>query len=231
MDFNKLGISVQMSELRHFTSAEINKLERFYRANLINSISGYKPANLFGTFSKSGVPNLALFTSIVNIGANPPLIGFIQRPVGEFSHTYKNIIRSGYYTINHVHESFVENAHFTSAKFPENVSEFKACQLTQEQLAEFNAPFVKESRIKIGMKFVQEFPIELNHTILMIGRIEHLFIQQDAILDDGNVNLTRVKNVCTSGLENYHKVSPLASFPYAQTDNLPDFSKTDKKSE
>jgi len=219
-----------MNDLKHFTGAEISGLSRFYRANLINSISGYKAANLIGTFSESSVANLALFTSVVHIGANPPLIGFIQRPVGEFSHTYKNIIRTGYYTINHVHESFVENAHFTSAKFPENVSEFDACKLTVERLAEFSAPFVKESRIKIGLKFVEEIPIKLNGTILIIGRIEHLFIQQDAILDNGNVNLNRVKDVCTSGLENYHKVSPLASFPYARADNLPDFSKPDKKS-
>ena len=73
-----------MAELKHFTRNEINDLERFYRANLINSITGYKQANLIGTYSPGGIANLALFTSAVHIGANPPLIGLVQRPIGEF---------------------------------------------------------------------------------------------------------------------------------------------------
>ena len=212
-----------MQNIKHFSASEFNKLERFYRSNLINSISGYKPTNLIGTYSEKGTANLGLFSSIVHLGANPALLGYIQRPVGEFSHTYKNIKNNHYYTINHVHENFIDKAHFTSAKFNEGTSEFDVCKLTQEKLLKFNAPYVKESQIKIGMKLIQEIPIVLNKTILMIGQIEHLFISKDAILNNGSVNLNYVNDVCTSGLDTYHKVSKLKTFPYAKVDNLPKF--------
>lgn len=76
-----------MSKLKYFSADEINGFERFYRSDLINSITGYKPANLIGTYSDNGIVNLAIFTSVVYFGANPALLGFIQRPIGKFSHT------------------------------------------------------------------------------------------------------------------------------------------------
>ena len=76
---------------------------------------------------------------------------------------------------------------------------------------------------EIYRKLVKEIPIALNNTILMIGQIEHLFISEQAILNDGSVNLNCVNDVCITGLDTYHKVSNLKTFPYAKVDNLPKF--------
>ncbi|MFM9946735.1 MAG: flavin reductase family protein [Saprospiraceae bacterium] len=203
--------------MKHFTRSAIEELERLYRANLVNSVSGYKPANLIGTVSDSGVTNLAIFSSVVHLGADPALLAFIQRPVvGEQGHTYKNIRQNGYYTINHIHRDFVEKAHATSAKFDPLTSEFDACGLNAEWLDGFPAPFVQESQVKIGMRFVQEISIDLNKTIMVIGQIEHLYVAEHAIQDNGQVALDRLAGVCISGLECYHDVTPLAAFPYAK---------------
>lgn len=209
--------------MKHFTQTDIQQLERFYRANLVNSASGYKPANLIGTVSADGVANLAIFSSVVHLGADPALLAFIQRPLAEQGHTYHNIRQNGYYTINHVHRQIVEQAHYTSAKFDAEVSEFEACGLTPEWLADFPAPFVMESRVKIGMRFVQEIPIALNNTIMVIGQIEHLFIAEHAIRENGSIALDQVDGVCISGLESYYDTTHLAAFPYAKTSALPDF--------
>ncbi len=210
--------------MKHFTSEDLNKLDLRKRANLINSVGGYKSANLIGTISNSGVTNLAIFSSVVHIGANPPLLGFVLRPIDEVPrHTYENIKQIGVYTINHVHEGFVENAHFTSAKFDRDVSEFDKCGLNEEFFEDFAAPFVKESRIKIGLQFVDEILIKLNNTILIIGEIRHLFLPEHTLLNDGNVDLNAVADVCISGLDTYQKVEKLKSFPYAKTNNLPEF--------
>ena len=211
------------NSIKHITAHELETYERFYRANLINSATGYKPANLIGTYSVDGNANLALFTSVVHVGANPALLGFIQRPVGELSHTYKNIIRDKYYTINHVHENFIDKAHCTSAKFDIEISEFDACGLHVECLNDFKAPFVKESKIKLGMKFLEEIPININNTIMIIGKIEDLFISEEALLENGSLNLNSVDDVCISGLDTYHKVSKLKTFPYAKPDETPKF--------
>lgn len=45
--------------MQQFTPAEWQTWERFYRANFINSLTGFKSASLIGTMNAQGVPNLA----------------------------------------------------------------------------------------------------------------------------------------------------------------------------
>lgn len=212
--------------MKFITKKDIGKLEKIKRTNLINSVSGYKSANLVGTISGLKQTNLAIFSSVVHIGANPPLLGFIQRPIGEVErHTYENLKETGVYTINHIHENFVEQAHYTSAKFERNTSEFAACGLTEEYIENFAAPFVKESKIKIGLKFIEEIPVKSNGTILVIGEIEHIILPDNSWLENGNVDLESAADVCISGLNTYSTVSKIAEFPFARPNELPDFSR------
>jgi flavin reductase (DIM6/NTAB) family NADH-FMN oxidoreductase RutF len=81
---------------------EIGEWDRFYRANFINSLSGFKPVSLVSTINAAGISNLAIFSNIVHIGADPALVGFINRPREAAPHTIENIEQTGYYTINHI---------------------------------------------------------------------------------------------------------------------------------
>jgi flavin reductase (DIM6/NTAB) family NADH-FMN oxidoreductase RutF len=210
----------------HLTKEDIQNTERIKRLNIINSITGIKPANLIGTISGDGKTNLAIFSSVIHLGSNPALIGFILRPDREAGqHTFDNIKENGLYTINHIHESFVEQAHYTSAKFGRDESEFDACALTKEYIADFTAPFVKESTLKMGMKLVQTIPIELNGTVLIIGEVEHLIIPDAAMDEQGQIDLSQPNDVGISGLNTYYKLEKIAQFPYARPNALPDFSK------
>ena len=205
---------------------QIDQLESRKRANLINSITGIKPANLVGTKSANGVENLAIFNSIVHLGSNPPLIGLIMRPVGEVPrHTYANIKASGHYTINAVPNDKTEAAHFTSAKFEEDESEFEACHFQPRYIGDFDAPFVKESPIKFGLSLVEEIPIRHNGTIFMIGEIMHLFIQDALISKEGYIDLDKVSVAGISGLNSYYDLKMIDTYPYAQKENL--FQKKD----
>ncbi|TLU96950.1 flavin reductase family protein [Dyadobacter sediminis] len=210
----------------HLTKEEIQNTERIKRLNIINSITGIKPANLVGTVSDDGKTNLAIFSSVVHLGSNPALIGFIIRPDREAGqHTFDNIKENGCYTINHVHESFMEQAHYTSAKFGKDESEFDTCALTAEYMAGFKAPFVKESLVKMGMKLVQTVPIELNGTVLIIGEVEHLIVPDEAVNAQGQIDLSQLDDVGISGLNSYYKLEKIAEFPYARPNALPDFTK------
>ena len=210
----------------HLTREDIQNTERIKRLNIINSITGIKPANLIGTISADGKTNLAIFSSVIHLGSNPALIGFILRPDREAGqHTFDNIKENGLYTINHIHESFAEQAHYTSAKFGRDESEFDACALTEEYIADFTAPFVKESMLKMGMKMVQIIPIELNGTVLIIGEVEHLIIPDAALDNQGQIDLSQPHDVGISGLNTYYKLEKMAQFPYARPNALPDFSK------
>lgn len=197
-----------------FTFDEIMELPNRYRANLINKVSGFKPANLIGTQSKSGQTNLAVFNSVMHIGANPPYLGFILRPTTVERHTYENIKETGVYTINQITTTIHEKAHQTSAKFERGVSEFDAVGLGEFYNEGFHAPFVAESHIKIGLSFQEEQLIKCNDTRLIIGKIEHLVLPESAILDDGDVKLEDLDTAAVAGLYNYYKTEHIGKYGY-----------------
>ena len=141
-----------------WTREDIESLDRKKRLNLINSITGIKPANLVGT--KDGeFSNLAIISSVVHLSSNPALIGITMRPSTVERNTLDNIKNNGQYTINHVASGFQKNAHYTSVKLLKEHSEFKECGLTEEYINEFQAPFVRESKIKMGLSLEEIIPI------------------------------------------------------------------------
>ena len=109
----------------HYTESEIKNLDRITRLKLINSISGIKSANLIGTISENGNTNLAIFSSVVHLGSDPALIGFVMRPNKDVKRdTLNNILVTKHFTINHVNTNFLENAHYTSLNFTQDQSRF-----------------------------------------------------------------------------------------------------------
>ncbi|ULQ56230.1 flavin reductase family protein [Flavihumibacter rivuli] len=199
-----------------FTQEAIIGLERRYRANLINSIGGFKSLVLVGTRSREGNENLSLFSSLVHIGADPALCGIIVRPNREGQNTLGNIIRTGSYTINHVTAGFVEKAHQTSAKYAEGVSEFEQVGLTPAYLPHIPAPFVKESPIQMACELVQRVKIDLNDTNFIIGKIIHATIPDDCIGHDGFIDLEKAGTITCSGLDSYHSTFAMVRLPYAR---------------
>ncbi len=207
----------------HYTSKDIKQLDKVTRLKIINSVTGIKPANLLGTINNEGLTNLAVFSSIIHLGSNPALLGFIVRPTGEVPrHTYENIKENGSYTINHIHPKFAENAHYTSAKFDGNISEFERCGFTEEFIADFKAPFVKESTFKMGMHFKDAINIPLNGTIMVIGEIEHLVYPDDAMIAD-DIDLEASNSVGISGLNSYYSLKKIGKYPYARVNETPEF--------
>jgi flavin reductase (DIM6/NTAB) family NADH-FMN oxidoreductase RutF len=204
------------------TAHDISVLDRIERMNIINSLTGIKPANLIGTVSDEGITNLAIFSSVVHLGSNPPLLGFILRPHYEVKRdTYDNIINTKHYTINHIHLPFIKNAHYTSAKFERSVSEFDACNLTEEYVNDFKAPFVKESRLKMGMEFIQQIPIEINNTSMVIGKVTLAIIPDEVLEEDGHIDLSLIDDAGISGLNSYYSLKKAARFPYARPGEFP----------
>jgi len=207
---------------------QIMNWEKRFRLKFINSISGYKGVHLIGTKDKHGNTNLAIFDSIVHIGSSPPLIGFIMRPLAAEKNTYTNIMNTGYYTINHVHKSFLKQAHYTSAKFPDSASEFDECNLTPEYSVGFLAPFVSESKVKLGMKLQEDIEIEANGTRLIVGKLHEVITEDDLVQDDGQVDLEKAKDVCVTGLNQYSTVSKSTKFPYARLTEIPNFKRKER---
>ncbi|MDG2265809.1 MAG: flavin reductase family protein [Candidatus Marinimicrobia bacterium] len=199
----------------------IQQLEKFNRINLMNSITGISPANLIGTISNDSIENLAIFSSIVHIGSNPPLMGFILRPTKKNRRdTYENIIETNKFTINHINSDMVERSHYTSVKFDKNESEFQKCRLTAEYLNNFQAPYVKESYAKVGLELEDIQSITSNGCRLIIGRVERLYVPDSAIYKNGNIQLDLSNSIGVGGLNTYYSLDKIAEYPYARVNNL-----------
>ena len=182
---------------------------------MINSLSGFKSANLVGTINTESLTNVAIFSSAVHIGANPPLMGIISRPNTVPRHTLENIIATEQFTINHVHSKIYQQAHQTSARY-NTQSEFEATNLTPEFINNFKAPFVQEANIKIGLSLADIIDIHLNNTKMIIGKIEWISLPQNCVEQDGKINLETADTVVISGLDTYHKTTQIERLPYAK---------------
>lgn len=207
--------------MQFYNQSEIQSWERFYRANLINSLTGFKSVSLLGTVNQKGQTNLGVFSSVVHIGSDPALIGYINRPRTAAPHTLANIESTGFYTINHIIPSFLEKAHQTSAKYPEGVSEFEEVGLTPLYAENFPAPFVEESLVRYGLTLQEIVPIEINATFLVIGKIHSILLNDDLPGPDGFIDLHKAGTVCSNGIDSYYSTKPLGRMNYAKPGQQP----------
>ncbi len=203
-----------MSTIKKYCAQDIHSMEQRYRANFINSLGGFKSVVLVGTRDMEAHKNLAILNSFFHIGASPPLCGLIFRPDKVPRHTLDNILAIGQYTINHLTQQIIPQAHQTSARYDRSISEFDATGLTPEFREGNAAPFVGESRISFGVSFVQRIDLVINGTVLVIGTIDMAYLPNDCIQSDGFIDLATAGTIAGSGLDSYHQTHSLGRQPY-----------------
>ncbi|MFZ9982260.1 MAG: flavin reductase family protein [Cyclobacteriaceae bacterium] len=197
---------------------DIQSLEKRYRATLINSLAGVRPAVLVGTRSLSGQSNLAIFNSLIHIGADPALWGLLIRPATVRRDTLSNIQETGSYTINFISADLHKSVHMTSAKFSDDISEFNTCGFEEENIEGINAPFVRNGAVKAGMKLVSAQELSLNGTILVIGSIEKIIAADEFLTGDGFFNPEKANVLTCAGLDAYTRVVMNGRWSYARPD-------------
>ena len=195
---------------------EIAAFEQRYRSTFVNSLAGFRQVVLVGTKSNEGVANLAIFNSLMHIGANPPLYGILNRPDSVQRDTLQNIIETKEYTLNFVRATDYEKAHQTSARYEKDVSEFKEVGFEEEFIDGCAAPFVKEAVVKIGMRLEEIIPIPLNGTQLIVGSIVQVELKDGLVGQDGFVSLSDEETLLCQGLDAYFIASPIGRLPYAK---------------
>jgi flavin reductase (DIM6/NTAB) family NADH-FMN oxidoreductase RutF len=173
---------------------------------------------LVGTTSATGTDNLAVFSQVLHIGANPPLTGILFRPDSVERHTLTNIRKNGAFTLNTATTAMAKQVHQTSARYPRDVSEFEACGLTSIRMHSSHAPCVAESPIQIVLRLVREIPITENGTILVVGEILHIYLQDDLISEDGFVAHHIADSLAVAGLDAYFGLRNGQRLSYAKPD-------------
>lgn len=195
---------------------EIEQLEQRYRTSFINSLAGFRQAVLVGTKSVTGNTNLAIFNSLIHLGANPALFGLISRPDAVQRDTLQNILDTKEYTLNFVKSSEFKKAHQTSARYDKGISEFEKVGFVPLYHDGIIAPFVEDAVVKIGMKLEDSIPIQINGTVLIIGSIIQVDLNDDIVGKDGFVNLSEADVLISQGLDAYYTSNHIDRLPYAK---------------
>ncbi|MCS7018137.1 MAG: flavin reductase [Cytophagales bacterium] len=199
-----------------FRAADFEQMEKQFRTNLINSLSGFKSVCLVGTQNRAGVTNLAVFSQVFHVGANPALMGILVRPDSVRRDTLTNLQETGFFTLNHIRADFYKQAHQTAARY--EVSEFEAVGLTPIYSHAIQAPYVAESHVRIGLSFAERHNLAINGTVLIIGRVEEIFAPANCIAADGYVDIEKAGTITCSSLDSYHTTQRLARLSYAKPD-------------
>lgn len=205
-------------DLQRVTRADIDAMDKRERVKFVNSLPGFKSLALVGTQDREGNPNLAIVSTVLHLGSDPPLLGMISRPAKVARHTLENIRETGIYTLNHVHESFFEAAHQTSARYPREVSEFGSTGLTEHREPGFDAPFVAESRLRIAMKLVEELEVQANGVVMLVGEVTQVFYPPEIREADGFLDLAQAGSLAGGGLDGYYRPERIDRLSYAKPD-------------
>lgn len=198
----------------------LESFDKRFRVNFVNSLSGYKSANLVATVNEQGQENLAIFSSAVHLGADPALIGLISRPNEVTRDTIENIKGQNFFTLSHVNEAIFKQAHQTSARYAQGVSEFSATGLSAAYLEDFNVPFVAESQLAIGLVLEDVLPIAANGCDLIVGRVLWVKLPDAALHKCGNIDLSVLNTVTISSLDTYHRAEKIARLAYAKPNEM-----------
>lgn len=194
----------------------IEQLEQRYRTAFINSLAGFRQAVLIGTNSVDEKTNLAIFNSLIHLGANPALFGLMSRPDSVQRDTLQNILETKEYTLNFIQASEYKKAHQTSARYAKGVSEFEQVGFTPVYHSGFRAPFVEEAVVKMAMQLEESIPITINGTILIIGSILQVDLDDGIVGDDGFVHLSSSDVLISQGLDAYFGSTEIGRLPYAK---------------
>jgi flavin reductase (DIM6/NTAB) family NADH-FMN oxidoreductase RutF len=194
---------------RRFTSADFDRMDRGFRRNFMNCLSGFKSVNLCGSIDSSGNTNLSIMSSVVHLGANPSLMGMIIRPSVVPRNTLDNILDTGSYTFNHISQEMIESAHQTAGRYEKGVSEYQEVGLTAFFSGVIAAPYVQESMMKIGLEFKEKIDIQSNGTHFIVGEVVEVMIDEKFIGTDGYIDINEAGTITVAGLDGYHSTSKI----------------------
>jgi len=199
------------------TNKDILDMQDRYRAAFVNGLLGPKGVHLLGTRSQDGIDNLSIVSSATHFGANPAIIGVLFRPDSVRRDSLEKMLVTNVFTLNTVTKNIFKQSHQTSARYDREISEFDKVSLTSQSIHDFEAPFVKESFMKVGLSYLEHHEMKVNSTVLVLGRVELVEIPDGVVLEDGAINLNNYPSVVVQGLDSYYERGEfLGKLPYAK---------------
>jgi len=203
----------------HYSLSDIQNWNDQYRNNLIHALSGYHGVFLLAAKGADGHASLLLIDSVVNLGASQ--IGFVIPQ--QTTAVIDQLRKTKCCTINHVHKSFLKNAHYANVALASGAPVFETCNLVERYEDGFQAPFVGESKVAFGLELTNELVVPGTDAVLFSGAVKSVYIDDVVIETDGQIDLETAHDVCVTGTTQYSTVSKFRKMETAELEHMPDF--------
>ncbi|MCM8805583.1 MAG: flavin reductase family protein [Candidatus Omnitrophica bacterium] len=165
--------------------------KKYIESNLTNLVRA-RPIIIITTLHPDGIVNAGTFGAYTNVSGNE-----IGIAIGKYSHTYRNIKRTGELVINVVSKKYAYAAEICGRDIPPSKSELELAGLHPEKAKNVSVPLIKEFVANIECKFSKE--LEINYHSFVIVRCLSGYIEQEFIANDGGLDVVKAEAIFNIG--------------------------------
>jgi flavin reductase (DIM6/NTAB) family NADH-FMN oxidoreductase RutF len=164
-----------------------------------------RPIGWLSTISRDGLPNLAPFSQWQNLTWDPPMVMFAanQSVSGGRKDTVRNAEDTGWFVWNMATWDLREAVNLSSRAVGSDISEFALTGLRAVPSVLAPAPRVAESPCHFECRYLQTIRIpaatEVASVDLVIGRVEHIHIDDSVIGSDGKLDVLKMRPIARLG--------------------------------
>lgn len=179
------------------------------------SIAVPRPIGWISTLDADGRPNLAPYSQFTNVTFDPPyiLVSVNTTPENKRKDTTNNIERTGEFVHNMVTYDLMEKMNITAAPFPPGVDEFEEAGLTKAESVLVKPYRVAESPVQLECKYVQTIRLPGTSCVgsadIIIGKVVGVHIKDEFIMEDGKLDMLKIKPLARMGYSDYTYVDKL----------------------
>ena len=172
-----------------------------------------RPIAWVSTINEEGTANLAPFSYFNAVGDDPPHVMISISRSGHLNKdTLNNILNNKEFVVNMVTEDLAEKMNSTAHPLQPHESEFDFADVNSKPATIVKPPLVAESPVSLECELVHHYNLE-NHknggSTIIIGRIIHFHINEDILLDNFHIDLTKYQPISRLAGANYAKLGEL----------------------
>lgn len=168
-----------------------------------------RPIGWISTVDRTGRANLAPFSQFQNITYDPPIVMFSanQTTDGRRKDSVTNAEATGEFVWNMATYSLREAVNASAEEFPPGVDEFERAGLAKVSSRLVKPPRVAASPVHFECAYMQTVRLPGNGTMgtadVVFGRVLAVHIADDALTEDGRLDIPRLKPLARLGYYDY----------------------------
>ncbi len=178
-----------------------------------------RPIGWISTVDKNGINNLAPFSFFNVVGEDPPHVMFSTVRTGHKNKdTLNNVLNNKQFVVNLVTEDLVEQANKTSETVYATIDEFTLAGLTPTPSVTIKPLRVAEAKAHFECEMVHHYFLEGHKNggaCVVIGKVLMIHVEDDILLDNYRIDLSKYKPVSRLAGSNYSKLGEIFSIKRA----------------